>query len=611
MGDVSVMRFAAVLLLTMATLAHAEPERWHRVVGLLEYLEGDYANALSTGDQGELEEQRGFADEVMKQLAAAGPEGEPYVARAKQIQADISASKAAPEVTTQCGSLARAIVLDQALVRAPKQVPSLEGGKAEFEKACASCHGVEGKADTEVAKQLDPPPANFHDAARMSTLTPYKVFNTTSFGIPGTAMAGFSSTPEEVRWAQAFHVFTLRQAKCDHTPPTVGLVELATSTDVQLAEKYGAAEVACLRRVMPKPRTDTLALAQSGLDDALTKYGKGDFDGARQAVVDAYLVGLEPMEPLLRARDPRLVAELETAFTRTRLAAQDQKFFEAEVLQTRALLTKAAEGSSASTFWSVFIAALLILLREGFEAVVVVGALLAVLKKMQAPGLARVVNAGWVSALIAGALAFLFGQAFFAGANREWMESVVSLVAVGFLLYAALWLNARANMSKFMGELRGKMTAAIGAGSTFGLFFISFSSVGRESLETALFLQGLAIDSREGVAWGAGAGLVGLLGLVVMVRTVGFKLPMKTLFTASTVMLVATAVMLLGKGLHGLQELGVLPLRPLPFIQLDLFGIFPDAISLLPQVALALAPFAWKWFEQRRVLAAATASTMK
>jgi high-affinity iron transporter len=218
---------------------------------------------LSTGDQGELEEQRGFADEVLKQLAAAGPEGEPYVARAKQIQADISASKAAPEVTTQCGSLARAIVLDQALVRAPKQVPSLEVGKAEFEKACASCHGVEGKADTDVAKQLDPPPANFHDAARMSTLTPYKVFNTTSFGIPGTAMAGFSSTPEEVRWAQAFHVFTLRQAKCDHTPPTVGLVELATSTDVQLAEKYGAAEVACLRRVMPKPRTDTQRTARS------------------------------------------------------------------------------------------------------------------------------------------------------------------------------------------------------------------------------------------------------------------------------------------------------------------------------------------------------------
>lgn len=602
------MRLVALLLLTMATLAHAEPpadttERWHRVVGLLEYLEGDYANALSTGDQGELDEQRGFADEVLKQLSAAGPDGEKYVERAKQVQADIVASKAAPGVTSQCGALAHAIVLDQALVRAPKHVPSLDEGKANFEKACATCHGVEGRADTEVAKQLDPPPANFHDAARMSTLTPYKVFNTTSFGIPGTGMPGFATTPEDVRWAQAFHVFTLRQPRCDHTPPAVGIAELATSTDVELAEKYGAAEVACLRRVMPKPRTDTLALAQSGLDDALAKYGKGDFDGARQAVVDAYLMGLEPVEPLLRARDPRLVAELETAFTRTRLAAQEQKFFEAEVLQTRALLTKAAEGSSSSTFWSVFVTALLILLREGFEAVVVVGALLAVLKKLQAPELTRIVNAGWVSALIVGALAFIFGQAFFAGANREWMESLVSLVAVGFLLYAALWLNARANMSKFMGELRGKMTAAIGTGSTFGLFFISFSSVGRESLETALFLQGLAIDSREGVAWGAGAGLVALLGLIAMVRTVGFKLPMKTLFTASTVMLVVTAVMLLGKGLHGLQELGVLPIRPIPFVQLDMLGIFPDALSLGPQLALALAPFVWKWFEQRRAVA--------
>ena len=60
--------FLAVLLCASAALA--DDARWHRVVGLLEYLEGDYANALATGDQAELEEQRGFADEVIKQLEA-------------------------------------------------------------------------------------------------------------------------------------------------------------------------------------------------------------------------------------------------------------------------------------------------------------------------------------------------------------------------------------------------------------------------------------------------------------------------------------------------------------------------------------------------------------
>lgn len=586
---------ALLLSAPPAPSAEVNPQTWHRVVGLLEYLEGDYPLALTSGDAAELEEQRGLADELVKQLESAGQAGAPYLPKARALKEGIEGARPAAEVAGASGALARAIIEQQAVVRTPHAVPSLEQGKAHYEANCAACHGANGAADTEAAKALKPAPASFLDAARMETLTPYKVFNTSTFGIPGTAMAGFEALPEEVRWAQAFHIFTLRQPACTRTPPSVGLFELATSTDAQLAERYGEDEVACLRRVLPRRSEDTLSIAQKGLDDALALYTQGDLDGARQAVVDAYLNGLEPVEPRLRARDGALVVNLEQAFTRTRLAAQSGQHFEAEVGATQALLKKAQQGSGVSGFWSVFLAALFILLREGFEAVIVVGALLAVLKKMDATHQARVVHAGWISALVFGAVAFLFGQAIFAGANREWLETLVALGAVGLLLYAALWLNARANVSKYMGELRGKMTAAIGSGSTAGLFFIAFSSVGRESIEAALFLQGLAADSRSGVAWGASAGLLALLGLVVMVRTVGFRLPMKTLFSGSTVLLVATAVMLLGKGIHGLQELGVLPLAPIPFVRLEALGIFPDAWPLLPQVVLALAPVWWKF----------------
>lgn len=571
------------------------PQVWHRVVGLLEYLEGDYAQAIASGDNAELEEQRGLADEVVKQLTRAGAPAAGYLARAQSLQAAIGAGKPGPEVTSQAGALARAIVLEQAVVQAPRDVPSLEWGRQQYETNCAACHGVDGAANTEAAKALTPKPANFLDAARRDTLTPYKVFNTSTFGIQGTGMVGFESLPEAVRWAQAFHVFTLRQPPCTRAPPSVSLFELATSTDGQLAAKYGQNEVACLRRVLPRRSEDSLSIAQAGLDDALALYEQGDVEAARQAVVDAYLNGLEPVEPKLRARDGQLVANLERAFTRTRLAAQSGHHFEAEVGVTRALLQKAQHGTGASGFWAVFITALLILLREGFEAVVVVGALLAVLRKMGASEQAKVVHAGWVSALVVGALAFVFGQAFFAGANREWLETIVALGAVGLLLYAALWLNARANISRYMGSLRGKMTSALGSGSAMSLFFIAFTSAGRESIETALFLQGLAVDSRSGVTWGACAGLVVLLGLVMMVRRVGFRLPMKALFTASTVLLVVTAVMLLGKGMHGLQELGVLPLAPFRFIEVDALGIFADAWSLFPQLALALAAVAWKF----------------
>jgi high-affinity iron transporter len=242
-----------------------------------------------------------------------------------------------------------------------------------------------------------------------------------------------------------------------------------------------------------------------------------------------------------------------------------------------------------STLWLT----LLIMLREGFEATIIVAALLAALKKMKATEHVRVVQAGWISALVVGAISYVLFRHLLAGAQREWMEGVAALVAVGMLVYAALWLNARANMSRFMGELRQKMQGALGSGSTLGLFSIAFMAVLRESFETAVFLQGLAVDSASGVAWGSLAGAVAMLGMVLFVNRMGYRLPMKTLFNASTVVLVATAVLLLGKGLHSLQEVAVLPIAPIPFFKVDVLGVFPDAISLVPQLLLALGPLAF------------------
>lgn len=596
MFDMRSMLLVGLVVVAASGRAEVPPGDWHRVVSLLEYLEGDYGAAIDAHDAEELEEQRGLADEVVKQLTRFGADGAPYRARAAALKAAIERGDEAKAVTAACAALVADVVRDQQLAQAPRQAPDLAAGAAAFEKACAVCHGLDGRADTEAAKTLTPAPADFHDTARMASMTPYKAFNTVAFGVPGTAMPGFGHLAPDTRWALAFHLFTLRQPPCTHAPPAATLETLATSTDEALAARFGAGEVACLRRVLPKPNESSLVLAQRGLDDAVRLASQGAHDAARQAVVDAYLVGLEPVEPLLRARDPELVTKLEVAFTRTRLAAQSGRGLEAEARATQALLSQAQGAKPAGDFWSVFFAALLILLREGFEAVVVVGALLAVLKKLGATAQAKVVHAGWVSALVAGALAFAFGHALVAGANREWLESVVALAAVGMLLYAALWLNARAHLSQSMGHLRARMSRAVGHDSALGLFVTAFTSVGRESLETALFLEGLATDSVAAVAWGAAAGLAALLGLVAVIRRMGFVLPMKTLFSASTVLLVATAVALLGKGLHGLQELGVLGLAPLRFVTVEVLGVYPDAVSLLPQLALASALLlGWTW----------------
>lgn len=573
-----------------------DPAAWHRLVGLLQYLEGDYPRAVALKDTAELAEQRGLAQEALLAIATLGEPASPYRAPLESIKARIDLGLDAQAVVADCGHLARRILEEQQLRRAPKNTPDPQQGAQLWTTYCAICHGAQGDGKTPVAATLTPKPFDFGDGQLMVALTPYRAFNTTGFGIKGTAMLAFPALTDEERWALAFYVFTFRQPPCDHRPPETTLDLLANSTDDALAATFGAAEVACLRRRVPERKAagGLFGVARAGLVDARALYAEGKADEARGAVVDAYLAGVEPVEPMLRARDPSLVKTIEQAFTRTRVAADRREHFEEESEALLALLAQSeSAGARPSDFWSVFAAALLILLREGFEALVVVGALLAVLKKMNATAQAHVVYLAVVAALISGILALVFAQKLLAGANREWLETLVAFFAVGMLLYAALWLNQRSTMSAFMTQLRGQMKDAVGTGSNAGLFVVAYTAVARESFETALFIEGLAGDSPRGALWGAAAGLGGLVVMVLAIRKVGFVLPMKTLFSASTALLLATAVMVLGKALHGLQEVDVLAFRPLLFVEVEPLGIFPDLISLGAQLVLGSVAVWW------------------
>lgn len=599
----------AVMTVLMAAGAPASPDPLsaQRLVALLQYLEGDYAAAVSSGDAQELAEQRGLADEALEAHESLGDMAAELRPALLSIRARIEKAEDPTGVAADCGLVANRIADLAHLQRAPAQPPNMQHAQALWSNNCAACHGLRGDGVSAVSATMKPPPANFHDPERMATMTPYKAANTVAFGITGTAMPAFRALSEAERWELGFYVFTLRHRRCDAAPPRVSLAELASSTDAQLGAKYGDEQVACLRARLPDgDEGQSLAVALAGIDVALAKYRGGDKAGARRAVVDAYLNGLEPVEPQLRARSPGRVAALERAFTQTRLAAQGDGHFESEAAKLKELLA-VRDVNERGDFWSVLIATVLILLREGFEAMVVVGALLAVLKKVGATAQTRVVHLGWLSALAAGAMAFALGHQLLSGAHRELLETFVAFAAVAMLLYAALWLNARANTSRFMGELRGQMKGALDSGSSAGLFVIAFTAVGRESFETALFLQGLASDSFQGVLAGSAAGALALGALVLMISRIGFRLPMKTLFNASTVVLVVTAVALLGQGIHGLQELGALPLWPVPFVELSVLGVYPDGWSLLAQLVLALCPLGWWWSRRDKLRATADA----
>ncbi len=577
--------------------AEADPQH---LVEILQYLASDYPAAVASGDEGELAEQRSLSTEAVS-MAREIPQLETFRPRIAALDAKVQHADDGPGVGAECARLVDDLVVAMGIARTPSGPPDLDEGARLFAQTCATCHGPTGKGDGPAAAALSPKPANFHDDAVMSGLTPFKAFNVIRFGVKGTSMAPFEGLDEKQRWALAFYVFSLRQPACDHVPARVPLDTLANASDADLSRTNGPAELACLRRKLPELDAPALlSAARARVEEAGRLAGRGDAAGAEKAVLDAYLTDIEPIEPWLRARDAEVVTQLEASFTTTRAALQQRDpRAQDETRELLALLDRAAGAHRTTTKLSVFWFSLLVIVREGFEATVIIAALLAVLKKRKEASRARFVHAGWISALAVGAVVFTVGRKILAGAMNERLEGCLALVAVAMLLHAALWVNARSTTRKSMGALRDRTKGALDRGA-LPLFGIAFLAMFRESFETAVFLEALSIDAPMAVVYGAGVGVLLLLGLVYAVGRAGVRLPMQTLFKVSTVVLLATAVVLLGQGIHSFEEVGLLPSRPMPFVRVEFLGVYPDQLGVFAQLALAAVPLVWKGVNRRR-----------
>lgn len=566
-----------------------------QLVAILQYLESDYPAAVASMDAGELAEQRSLSAEA-RSTALRLRGAARFAPRIASLDERVSRSEDPVGVSADCASLVDELIAATGLSRAPSAPPDLSEGARLFHENCVTCHGATGHGDGVAAAALVPKPSNFHSDAVMDSLTPYKVFNVIRFGVKGTAMVPVGHIDEAQRWALAFYVLTLRQPPCDHSPPGVTLDDLANRSDAELARANGVGEVACLRRKPSQLDGPALvATARTRVLQAKIMAVGGDARGAESAILEAYLSDIEPAEPWLRAHNADVVTPLESSFVATRAALQqrDPRAVE-EVNRLLALLDRAAGAPVAkATAVSVFWFALLVIVREGSEAAVIIAALLAVVKKRKQFSRARLVHAGWLSAVAVGAIVFAAAHKVLAGAMNERLEGCLAFAAAAMLLHAALWLNARTTTRRTMGELRGRTHHALDRGA-LALFAIAFLAMFRESFETTVFLEALSVDAPSAVVWGAAVGAALLLGLVFAVSRLGLRLPMKPLFRVSTGMLVATAIVLLGEGIHSFEEVGILPSRPTRFIQIDFLGIYPDRIGLLSQLAVVLALILWQ-----------------
>ena len=238
--------------------------------------------------------------------------------------------------------------------------------------------------------------------------------------------------------------------------------------------------------------------------------------------------------------------------------------------------------------------AMLILLREGVEALLIVMALVTVLKSAKLFKGLKWVYAGALlgilaSAAIAVALQFLF-PAVTSASNREVIEGAVGIIAVGMMIVIGIWLHRKSSVKKWNQFMESQMKAVTATGSFISMFALSFLAVFREGAETILFYVGILPRIRSfDFFLGIGLALAVLAILAIFMTKASHLVKPHKIFFILTWMIYALAFKMLGVSLHALQLTNMLPNHILSnFPTIDWAGIYPSWEVLACQVLFVL-----------------------
>jgi high-affinity iron transporter len=640
--------FLALLLIALpaSTLWAADEAR--RIVSLIDYIGGDYRNAVQGGkivNPDEYQEMSEFAArslDLFRQLQSAEGDKAGIQKELNALAAHIknkTGEDAVPELAQQ---IKDRLIKTYNIVTYPKALPSYPSARTIYLENCAQCHGEAGRGDGPGRESMNPKtpaPANFTDAEFMAGLSPFKVYNTTTFGIDNTAMSSFAALPDDQRWQLAFYVMALRfSAEAasaggawlkGKTPPAdvTSIATLATSSDDELAEKIKQSlpgspmneVLAYLRRgLLEKTSTDPLLIARTLLGEAATIYSQGDKQKAYQKAIEAYLDGFEMAEPALFAKDASLGRSLEAQFTQFRNSIRQGVSNEEIQKQRLAIETRLDQAAymlgETSDFagYYAFLNSALIILREGLEAALILAAIMAMLRVMGAAHAVRYIHFGWILALGAGVVTWLAAQTVltFSGQHRESMEGFISIFAAAALFYVGYWLHTRSEARRWQSFIQDRVQNVLSSKRILGLIGVSFFAVYREAFEVVLFYQALWLQNAEGhqaIIGGFLAGVVALLVATFAIFKLGVRIPLKYFFGITGTLLYIMAFIFAGTGINQLQAAGWVPATPLEFPPaLPLLGIYPTLETLAVQALLLCAFIAtsfWMGHERKKSLA--------
>lgn len=355
-------------------------------------------------------------------------------------------------------------------------------------------------------------------------------------------------------------------------------------------------------------------------DRAVASYNTGEGMETGDIFSDLYFDLFEGkgMEQQIAIEDGSLKSELESYFNAVigqAMRGASRKKVEAAWQTLRSRLDEVANRQSTARvadFSGVMLQSFLILLREGFEAMLVVMALVTYLRRT-APDKVKVIwhGVGW--ALLASVLtAWLMTSVYqLSGAAREALEGATMLLAAAVLFYVSYWLISKREADRWQQYINTQIDKAVARGSLWALGFAAFLAVYREGAETVLFYQALSMGTQgqtSALVAGFLVALVVLVGLFWAMRSASMKIPMGTFFTATAILLYTLAFVFVGKGVLELQEarwVGITPLEWAP--RVDLLGVFPTAEGVTAQLLFlipALLGFYLLWRKRAAQLVA-------
>ena len=170
------------------------------------------------------------------------------------------------------------------------------------------------------------------------------------------------------------------------------------------------------------------------------------------------------------------------------------------------------------------------------------------------------------------------------------LEGIAMLSATLVLFWVSYWIISKAEAERWQRYIQGRVQQAMATGSSFALASAAFLAVYREGFETVLFYQALlagAGTAKGAVAAGFAVGCVVLAVVAGAFRVLGVRLPIRPFFLVTGALLYALSVVFAGKGVHELQEAGLVAVTNVPRVpQVDFLGLFPTLETLLAQGVL-------------------------